>query len=116
LEDRVTRTPDQRRDDSRHAAHVMWSNTADRGERLRNAHDNSFGGDNWHARRIFGADVDLDSLTPEQWKQVDAARTSWFKAVSAKGVKARRLKAAQRLRDEAAAMQAAAEGDGDGAA
>lgn len=102
----MTRTPEQHSEDSRYAAHVMWAGTADRKERLRNAHTNSFGGEVWHARRLFGPDVDLDALSAEQWKQVEAARRSWTKAVSIKGNKAKRLKQAQRLRERAAAIEA----------
>jgi len=105
----LTRTPEQHRADSRQAAHTMWSGVADRNERLRNAHDNGFASDNWHARRLFGADVDRDGLTTEQWEQVEAARKAWNKANSLKGVRARRLKRAQRPRAEADAIEAEAD-------
>jgi hypothetical protein len=101
-----TRTPEQHREDSQYAAHVMWSGVADRAARLANMHQNSPSGYTWHARRLLGQDVDLEALTPTQWKQVEAARAAWFKASSRKGVKARKLDKAQRLRDEIAAIEA----------
>lgn len=107
----MARTPEQRRDDSRQAAHTMWSAVADRNARLRNAHNNGFASDNWHARRLFGADVDVEKLTKQQWQQVAAARQSWQKANALKAVKTRRLKHAKRLREQAAAIEAEA-GDG----
>jgi hypothetical protein len=84
----------------------MWAGIADRGERLQNMHDNSPSGFAWHARRLFGADVDLDALTPQQWEQVAAARMAWYKANSIKGVKARQLGRARALRERAARIEA----------
>jgi hypothetical protein len=83
----------------------MWSGVADRNERLRNAHDNSPSGYIWHARRLFGADVDLDALTKQQWKQVADARLAWLKANQLKAVRARQLQRARRLRDRADAIE-----------
>jgi hypothetical protein len=57
----------------------MWAGVTDRGARLRNAHDNSPSGYNWHARRLLGADVDLDSLTDAQWAQ-DVLQSTAFTA------------------------------------
>jgi hypothetical protein len=102
----VARTPAEHSADSRQAAHTMWSGVADRNEHLRNAHNNSPSGQNWHARRLFGRDVDLDSLTPTQWAQVDAARRAYLRAMSMKATKMRRLRRAQRLEDRAATIRA----------
>jgi hypothetical protein len=88
----VARTPEQDSADSKQAAHMMWAGVADRSARLRNAHENNITGQNWHARRLFGADVDLDALTPTQWQQVEAARRAYLTAMSIKATKARRLK------------------------
>lgn len=105
----MARTPAEHSEDSRQAAHTMWSGVADRNEHLRNAHNNSPSGQNWHARRLFGADVDLDTLTPTQWAQVEAARRAYLNAMSIKATKTRRLKRAQRLREHAAAIEAEVE-------
>jgi hypothetical protein len=112
----MTRTPQQHRDDSRHAAHTMWAGVGDRGERLSNMHLNSPSGYRWHARRLFGQDVDVNALTDEQWEQVEAARISWYKATAMKAVRARRRKYASKLRERAAAIEAEADDDGGGAA
>jgi hypothetical protein len=102
----VARTPQQHSLDSKIAAHTMWANTPDRAERLQKAHNNSFTGDLWHARRLYGPDVELDALTPAQLKAVREARESWKKANSRKGVRARQLKRAQKLRERADAIEA----------
>jgi hypothetical protein len=80
-------------------------------DRLHNAHVQSPSGWNWHARRLFGADVDLDTLTTKQWERVGAARLAWLKANSIKAVKARQLGRARRLRERADAIEAAVEAD-----
>jgi hypothetical protein len=102
----VARTPAEHSEDSSYAATVMWSGVADRNARLRNAHDNSPSGLIWHARRLFGANVELNALTEEQLAQAEAARLMWYRAVSKKGVKARRLQRAQQLRARADAIEA----------
>ena len=107
----MARTPAERSEDSRQAAHTMWAGVADRSERLRNAHNQSPSGQNFHARRLFGADVDTDALTPIQWQQVEAARQAWFKAMAMKATKKRRLERAQRLRDAAAVIETELGGD-----
>jgi hypothetical protein len=90
---------------------MKWAGVADRNEHLRNAHDHSPSGVIWHARRLHGRDVDLDSLTPEQWQQVEKARLAWLKANALKATRARRLKRAQRLEATAAAIRAEVAGD-----
>jgi hypothetical protein len=96
------RTPEQHSADSKAAAYTMWAGVADRSARLRDAHHNSPSGEIWHARRLFGQDVDLASLTPRQWKQASDARTAWLRANSIKATKARRRKAAaERAKREA---------------
>jgi hypothetical protein len=105
----MARTPTQHSEDSTGAAYASWANTADRTVRLRNAHDNSPSGHNWHARRLFGADVDLDSLTKAQWKQVAAARRAWLKAQSIKATRVRKRNAAARRDEREAADMAAIE-------
>ncbi len=102
----MPRSPTQHSRDSSAAAFTMWGNTADRTARLRNAHDNSPSGHNWHARRLFGQDVDLDKMTPEQWQQTADARLAWLKANSIKAIKARQRKRAAALREKAARMEA----------
>jgi hypothetical protein len=99
--------PTEREEIARSGAFTMWSNVADRSERLRAAHDNSPSGYLWHARRLFGKDVDAEALSPQQWDQVAAARMAYLKAIASKATRARKLKRAQRLRDEAAAIEAA---------
>ena len=69
-------------------------------------HENSPSGMNWHARRLFGQDVDLESLTKRQWQQVAKARHSYLKANALKAVEAKRQKAPQRLRDKADLLEA----------
>jgi hypothetical protein len=88
----MTRTPQQHSADSRFAAYLMWSGVEDRAARLRKAHDNGPSGYSWHARRLFGQDVDVEALTATQIKQVVDARLSWLKAQSLKAVRAKRLK------------------------
>ena len=88
----MARTPEQHSQNSRFAAYLMWSGVADRAERLRNAHDAGPSGSSWHARRIFGQDVDIEALTATQLKQVVDARLSWLKAMSEKAVRAKQLK------------------------
>lgn len=107
----MARSPEQHSADSRYAAHVMWSGVADKTERLRNMHDNSPSGYAWHARRLFGADVDVDALTKRQWKQVADARLAWLRANSIKAIKVRQRQTARKLRAEADRLEAAA-GDG----
>jgi len=107
----VARTPQQRSKDGRYAALIGWSGVADRTERLRNLHTENPSGHNWHARRLFGADVDLDALTPTQWAQVEAARLAWMKAMSMRAAKKRRLQRAQRLRETADVIEAEVAGD-----
>jgi hypothetical protein len=89
----------------------MWAGVADRNERLRNAQKAGAAGYEWHARRLFGPDVDLDALTKKQWKQVVDARLSYLKAMSLKASNARRLKHAQKLRARADAIEAEVAGD-----
>jgi hypothetical protein len=89
----------------------MWANTADRAARMRNAHNFGPACVPWHARRLFGADVDTDALTPTQWKQAEAARLAWLRANSIKGVRAKALKRAKRLRALADAIEAEAAGE-----
>lgn len=93
------------------AAYSMWAGVADPNERLRAAHENSPSGYSFHARRLFGADVDLDKLTKTQMKQVAQARLAYLKAMSLKGIRAKRLKQAQRLRAQADAIEAEEAGD-----
>ena len=102
----MARTKQQHSQDASYASHVMWSGVADRVERLRNAHNNSPSGVNWHARRLFGKNVDLDALTPAQWQQVEAARRSYLKAMSLRAARNRRQEWAQRLREQADAIEA----------
>jgi hypothetical protein len=104
--------PAERKEIATLAVDTMWSGVTDRTERLRNAHENSPGGHNLHARRLFGRDVDIDKLTKVQWQQVAQARRAYLKAMSLKGIRAKRLKQAQRLRQQAAAIEAGEAGDG----
>jgi len=108
----MARTRKQHSEDSRGAAYAMWANVADRTERLRNAHGNSPSGTAWHARRLFGADVDLDALTTTQWNQAEQARLMWLRANSVKATKQRRLEHAERLEKRAATIRAEVGGDG----
>lgn len=87
----MARTPAEHSQDSRQAAHMMWAGVTDRNEHLRNAHNHSPSGYAWHARRLFGADVEYDSLTEAQKKQVADARRAYLKAISIKATKKRRL-------------------------
>lgn len=89
----MARTPQQHSDDSRFAAYLMWSGVDDRAQRLRNAHDNSPSGYAWHARRLYGDDVDIEALSVAQMKSVVDARLAWLRAQSVKAVAARRRKA-----------------------
>lgn len=75
-------------------------------DRLRRTHDNSPRGYNWHARRLFGPDVDPDRLTREQWEQVAAERLTWLRAKSANATIARRLNTVRRLREKADRIEA----------
>lgn len=68
--------------------------------------DNSPRGYKWHARRLFGADVDVDALTEQQWETVADERLSYLRAKSAKAVQARQLGRARRLRERADAIEA----------
>ncbi|MGA7050501.1 MAG: hypothetical protein WBZ37_04380 [Mycobacterium sp.] len=88
------------------AAYAQWANTADRAARLGNAHVNSPSGYNYHARRLFGQDVDLDKLTETQWAKVADARLAYLRAMAMKATRARRLKRAQALREKADAIVA----------
>lgn len=92
----MPRTPEQHSADSKAAAYTRWSGIADRAGELRGAHENSPSGDNWHARRLFGSDVDLASLTPKQWEQVADARLAWLRAKQLNAVEARKRKAKER--------------------
>jgi hypothetical protein len=92
--------------DKQRAAFTMWGGVTDRGERMPNAHAAGPAGDNWHARRLFGADVDLDALTDEQWRQVAKARLAWLRANAIKAVRARQLKRAEAMRAKADALEA----------
>jgi hypothetical protein len=100
------RTRKKHSEDSSFGANLMWSRVADRTERLRNAINAGPAGYNWHAKRLFGADVDLDALTPRQWKQVEDARLAYLRAMALKATQKRRLLRAARLREEAAAIEA----------
>jgi len=98
--------PAERKEIASTGAYTMWSNTPDRAARLTNMHRESTCGENYHARRLFGQDVDLDSLTPQQWEAVRQARSAWYKALSNKGIRAKRLKQAQRLHAKARRIEA----------
>jgi hypothetical protein len=102
----AARDPAERTEIAAQAAHTMWSGVANREERLANAHDKSPSGLIWHARRLFGQGVDLEALTDTHWKQAADARRAWLRANALKATRARRLKRAQRLRDEAEAIEA----------
>lgn len=60
----------------------------------------------WHAKRLFGVNVDLATLTPIQWEQAEQARLTWLRATSKKGTKVRQLQRAALLRERAAAIEA----------
>lgn len=111
----MARTPEQHSADSRAAAHTMWGGVTDRAERLRNMHNNSPSGYAWHARRLYGADVDVEKLTKTQWKAVEAARLSWLHANALKAAKAstrvRKLRKAKQLRARADRLDAEAAGE-----
>ncbi|MGO9653003.1 hypothetical protein [Mycobacterium sp.] len=103
----VARTPEQHSEDSRYAAYIGWSGVADRNERLRNAHLNNFTSDLWHLRRLYGADVDPDTATPQQWERAHAARIAYSKANSIKGVRARKRAVDERRAARDAELDAA---------
>jgi hypothetical protein len=108
----VAISPANHSENSRFAAYVMWGNTTDRAERLRNAHNSSPSGYLWHARRLFGQDLpDVESLTKTQLKQVHDARLAWLRANAIKAVRGRKLAHARQLRERAAAIEAEAAGD-----
>jgi hypothetical protein len=102
----VARTPTEHSSDSARGAYTKWSNVADRAAAMADMHANSPSGYAWHARRLFGQDVDVANMTPTQWQQTDAARSAWLKANSIKAIRARMLKRAEKLRKRADAIDA----------
>ena len=104
----MARTPAERSQDARAAALHSWANTVDPNARLALAHLNSPAGFNWHAKRLYGQDVDLDGLTPQQWERVADARLAYLRANAIKATRTHQRKRAQALREKADAMEAAA--------
>ena len=86
---------------SSYGADRSWGGTPNRNHRLAPAHNASpVNGLLWHARKRFGPDVDLDSLTPDQLKQVENDKRAWQKEMSLRGIKARRAQKDARTRVE----------------
>ncbi|SPM43598.1 Mycobacterium numidiamassiliense ORFan [Mycobacterium numidiamassiliense] len=59
-----------------------------------------------HARRRYGGHITLDDLTPDQLNLVRADRDTAVTAAQQRGVRARRLNKAARLRAEADEIEA----------
>src|SRR4051812_19299582 len=77
--------------------HRGWGNTPDRRARLAAAQSASpIGGLLYFARRRFGADVELDSLTEGQLLQIESDKKAWQVEQAEKGIAARKAKAAAR--------------------
>ena len=85
-----------------------WAGTLDRAARMAVPQSNSPISLAWHARELFGPDVDLDGLTEAQWRQVEAARAAWYAEFGLKGLRARKLQKAARLRKQTARIEAQA--------
>jgi hypothetical protein len=85
-----------------------WANTPDRAARMAAPQSNSPSSLTWHARKLFGPDIDLHGLTDAQWQQVEAARSAWYAEFGLKGLRARKLTKAARLREQAARIEAQA--------
>ncbi len=87
---------------------TSWAGTPDRAARMAAPQSNSPSSLAWHARKLFGPDVDLDHLTDAQWAQVEAARSAWYAEFGLKGLRARKLAKAAWLREQAARIEAQA--------
>jgi hypothetical protein len=98
--------------------HKSWAATRDRDDRMANAWAAGVTGMLWHAKPLFGEDVDLEQLTPAELAQVKSARKRWFAELTAKSLKSRQRKKAQRLRAQADELEALADNtaEPDGAA
>jgi hypothetical protein len=82
-----------------------WANTADRAARMAAPQSASPSSTAWHARKLFGPNVDLEALTDAQWRQAEAARSAWYRDFGLKGLRARKLAKAARLREQAARIE-----------
>lgn len=59
----------------------------------------------YHAKKRYGADVQLHDLTAEQLAELESDRAEWIAELGRASVRARRLHAAARLREQAEEME-----------
>jgi hypothetical protein len=86
--------------------YLSWSRTENWDERLAKMHRNSPGHVEWHARRLFGQDIDLTSMTRTQWRRAECARRAWFAEFSSKGLAAQKVKDGLQRKQNAAVKRA----------
>jgi hypothetical protein len=65
----------------------------------------------WHAKRVHGADVTLEDLTPEHHRRVVNARLKYLQASAVKAARARQRKCAEKLRQRLAAIEQATDNE-----